>query len=167
MGLVAFRVKPYVLFLYSQPTSLQLVIGRLFMLTASNRLAKACGISLLVYSATLFYLPFPMWVRACFLMSEKTTKTHSGSWYRLNPIKSTTFHCSYNLISCLFLPTVHYLLSLGSHDVQLVHLWFQGLILDPQVLLCSCITHFHQIVLNLSQVDGKGYTILGKTFTAS
>lgn len=42
-----------------------------------------------------------------------------------------------------FIPTtVQYLLSLGSHDVQLVHFWLQGFILDPKVLLCSCISHF-------------------------
>lgn len=49
---------------------------------------------------------------------------------------------------------VHYLLSLGGHHVQLVHLWFQGLILDPKVLICSCISHFHKIFLHLSQ-EGK------------
>lgn len=42
-----------------------------------------------------------------------------------------------------------YLLSLGCHDVQLVNLGLQGLILDPQILFRSCITHFHKAVLHL------------------
>lgn len=42
-----------------------------------------------------------------------------------------------------------YLLSLGSHDVQLVHFWLQGFILDPKVLLRSCISHFDKIIFHL------------------
>lgn len=51
----------YALFLHSRCTSLQLVIRRSFMLTASNRPAKAWG-TLLVYPLPLLYLPFATWV---------------------------------------------------------------------------------------------------------
>ena len=55
-----------------------------------------------------------------------------------------------NLVQLSFVHK-YYLLSLGSHDVELIHLWFQGLILDPQILFSTRIAHFDQAVLHLSK----------------
>lgn len=157
--LVTFRVRLLCSFLHFKPNSLQLVITRLFMLTASNHPAKAWD-TLLAYSLPLFYSPFAMWI---------VEQVLSWATRRQIPIQildnlPTQFNPPDSFAPTIWplLPNGYYLLSLGSHYVQLVYLWFQGLILDPKVLLCSCITHFHQIVLHLSQIKRNNLITLSK-----
>lgn len=47
-----------------------------------------------------------------------------------------------------------YLLPLGCHQIEFVHLWLQGLVLDAQILLSYSITHFRQILLHLCIGEG-------------
>ncbi len=42
-----------------------------------------------------------------------------------------------------------YLLSLGRHNIQFVHLRFQSFVLDTQILFSARVSHLHQALLNL------------------